>query len=154
MTHASPARRAAARALTVCAVLLGLFLMHGNPAAAIDGCHGGMSAPASASMPMATQPAGHIPASAAGHDHHQSSDTSPAHASAKPDMPMMAGALCTSTPARDQAKLATAGPLMLLAFVIFGGWQQAGRLRACRAQRRGPPRSGRNLLLQVCVART
>ncbi|MFI9201566.1 hypothetical protein [Streptomyces sp. NPDC053048] len=103
---------------------------------------------------MASHPAGHVPASVAGHDRHLAGGASPAHASAKPDVPMMAGALCTSTPARDQAKLASAGPLVLLAFAILGGWQQAGRLRACRSRRRGPPRSGRNLLLQVCVART
>ncbi|MGV9625726.1 hypothetical protein ACWDTB_03960, partial [Streptomyces sp. NPDC003487] len=39
--HAS--RRGIARLLAVCAVLFGLFLMHGAPATAAEGCHGAMS---------------------------------------------------------------------------------------------------------------
>jgi len=41
-------RRGLARLLTACAVLVGLFLMHGAPATAAEGCHGAMPAPASA----------------------------------------------------------------------------------------------------------
>lgn len=40
MSSGHVGRRGIARLLTVCAVLFGLFLMHGSPASAAEGCHG------------------------------------------------------------------------------------------------------------------
>ncbi|MEU2686591.1 hypothetical protein ABZ654_22460 [Streptomyces hygroscopicus] len=42
MSGGAAGRRGIARLVAVCAVLLGLFLMHGAPATAAEGCHGGM----------------------------------------------------------------------------------------------------------------
>uniref|UniRef100_A0AAU2VEH6 Uncharacterized protein n=1 Tax=Streptomyces sp. NBC_00003 TaxID=2903608 RepID=A0AAU2VEH6_9ACTN len=65
----------------------------------------------------------------------------------------MSGELCVSTPARERLPLDAAGLLAVLGLVVLVGWglRRAGRFVAAR---RGPPLSGRGLLLQVCVART
>ncbi|MER6924743.1 hypothetical protein ABT314_38445, partial [Streptomyces spiralis] len=47
-------RRGIARLLAVCAVLFGLFLMHGAPATAAEGCHGAMSDTAALPLPPMT----------------------------------------------------------------------------------------------------
>jgi hypothetical protein len=155
--------RGFARLLMVCAVLAGLFLMHGSPAAAAEGCHGalpaalpGAAAPMSMSMgegegttaaaaraespPAMPQPGTALAALAA-----------PAvHAGA----PSMAhGAMCVSTPARARFLLPAHALLVavaVLAVTALGG-RAAGRARARRGQ---PPPGGRSLLLQVGVART
>lgn len=120
-------RRAAARWLAACAVLCGLFLMHGTPASAADGCHGGQM-PA---MPAAT--AHHSPAMAE-------------HGTA--DEPGAPGELCVATAPHERIHLPEPG-LLAVALIV-----PAARA-AARAPRRGPPqRSGRPLLLQVCIART
>ncbi|MGW1915654.1 hypothetical protein ACWCQS_34220 [Streptomyces sp. NPDC002076] len=48
--------RQAVRASVLVAVLLGLFLMHGGPAAAAGGCHGAMQTPDTAVMGSASAP--------------------------------------------------------------------------------------------------
>ncbi|MGY6021897.1 hypothetical protein [Streptomyces spinosirectus] len=56
-------RRGTSRLLAVCAVLFGLFLMHGTPATAAEGCHGAMTA---AAHPPMTAVAGSPTTMAAG----------------------------------------------------------------------------------------
>lgn len=137
-------RRGIARLLALCAVLFGLFLMHGAPATAAEGCHGAMSATA----PM---PEGHDVTAV-------SSALSPAmthpgaqHASGASQMD---GAMCVSTPARDRSPLPSSGLVAVVAVLVVS--LLAGRpLILGRTGRRGPPPpGGRSLLIQVCIART
>ncbi|MET8024680.1 hypothetical protein [Streptomyces avermitilis] len=146
-----------ARPLVLCAVLLGLFFMHGAPVNAAEGCHGSMAMVVSPGM-------GH------GEDVRMDADASrplevtapgasamtpsapPAHGVA---MPGMSGELCVSTPARDRTPLPATGLLALLGLVALVAWHPAGRSGVLgMPARRGPPIFGRHLLLQVCVART
>jgi hypothetical protein len=131
-----------ARLLAVCVVVFGLFLMHGSPTAAADGCHGAVTG----SMPMAqSAPAAmgsHEEAPATGHFADTSHMTSVG----------MEGTLCVSTPAHQTPPLPTVGAL---AVVVFVGCEPLGRRLAADVTRwRGPPRDGRGVLLRVCVART
>ncbi|WP_432167928.1 hypothetical protein [Streptomyces sp. bgisy031] len=137
-------RRVNARLPALCAVLLGLFLMHGSPASAAEGCHSPMSAPA---------------AHAADHAGTAMASTAPAgttHAAAQQASPMssIGGATCVSTPARDFTMLPMAGLMAVVA--VPAVLPVVGRPVALgRTGRRGPPTpGGRSLLLQVCVART
>jgi hypothetical protein len=120
------------------AVLLGLVLMHGGPAAA-QGCHGMASATMVAPSAMAEHGVTHPATSALG---------AVTQATAAMD-----GTLCVSTPPPRVHV-----PVPLLLTVLGVGWwallmlERAGP--AFAARRRGPPRAGRSLLLQVCVART
>lgn len=141
MNGETAGRTAAVRLLMLCTVLLGLLLMHGNPAAA-TGCHDGMplSATVSADEPMMLgHPAEPMPSAAV-----QAPGAS------------AGGELCVSTPARGGATLPgadalPAGLLVTVAAVLGLRGRAGGRLAdGCRA----PPRSGRELLLQVCIART
>ncbi|MGK4584862.1 hypothetical protein [Kitasatospora sp. HPMI-4] len=131
------------RLLAVCAVLLGLFLMHGSPTSALGECHGGMAA--SAPMPDGHAMAGPVLAG---------DPAKPfAHTGA---MPQAGGSECVSTPARDRLPAPATGSVAGAVILAFS----AGLLRAGRPpgrsshRRRGPPAGGRGLLLQVCVART
>jgi hypothetical protein len=152
--------RGFARLLMVCAVLAGLFLMHGSPAAAAEGCHGALptalpgTAAAPVSMPMSMPMGEGITAATA------RADSSPAtpppgrapavHAGASS---MAHGAMCVSTPARARFLLPVHALLVavaVLAVAALGG-RAAGRARTRRGQ---PPPGGRSLLLQVGVART
>jgi hypothetical protein len=138
-------RPATARLFAVCAVLFGLFLMHGAPSAAAGGCHGSMPA----ALPMAPAAAMAQTAHAAGA--HTAPVASGSHA---PRMSVtgMDGRLCVSTPARGSVPLPAAG---LMALAVLTGWALTGRRAAMGGfARRGPPGGGRNLLLRVCVART
>jgi hypothetical protein len=142
--------RAKARLLAVCALLLGLFLMHGGPPAAAGGCHGAMPDALSAAMPIGHTGVDTPPAA------------TPAHAgqhvgtSAGIFVSGMGGTLCVSTPARGGLPLPPPAPL--LAVFLFAGlavFGLTGRPAGLSAGgRRAPPRGGRRLLLQVCVART
>ncbi|GHH60468.1 hypothetical protein GCM10018781_05210 [Kitasatospora indigofera] len=150
--------RATAQLLLLCAVLAGLFLMHGSPAAAGD-CHRALGA-------MPGPPA---VAAAAGHRHAPMTEASPATApvtaatgvraaevSAPPPAapgPHARDTLCLATKARDGAALPAPGPatgasaVVLPAVVAAGCGGSAGRSRA-------GPGGGRHILLRVCVART
>ncbi|MFF7638252.1 hypothetical protein ACFZB9_34660 [Kitasatospora sp. NPDC008050] len=138
------------RLLAVCAVLFGLFLMHGTPATAASGCHGGMPVTAGVSEaggvvahPMAVPTA--VPAAA------------PAGGSlARPAvMAQPGGAVCVAAPARGGAVLAAAGLLALAVLAVVADRGPGGRHPGASAhRRRGPPSGGRALLLQVCIART
>jgi hypothetical protein len=137
-------RRGIARLLMVCAVLAGLFLMHGAPATAAEGCHGVMSAPTA----MDNGPAAAPMASAAhGTMAHSGSEQAGAPTTVH-------GAMCVSTPARERTPLPvntlTAVVAVMAAAVLAGRAVVQGR-----PGRRGPPPAGgRSLLLQVGIART
>ncbi|MCX5384093.1 hypothetical protein [Streptomyces sp. NBC_00083] len=158
MNRRHTGRTGLSRLAVLCAVLFGLFSMHGAPASAAAGCHGEAALPA----PMAVPPdMGHAPMSAPtdGTDGTAVAGVSavraglPGHRVA----PVAAGAtgeLCVSTPARERLPLAATGLLALLGLVVLVGRGLAGPRTALRAARRGPPLGGRGLLLQVCVART
>lgn len=136
--------RGIVRLLVLCAVLLGLFLMHGAPATAAEGCHGTMSA--------APMPAGHDAAVAAsGHSVPMAHPGGNQQAGASPTAH---GAMCVSTPARDRTQLPIGGMASVVA--VLTAISLAGRPRILgRTGRRGPPPTpGRSLLLQVCIART
>ncbi|MEU8960647.1 hypothetical protein AB0C89_02930 [Streptomyces sp. NPDC048491] len=129
------------RLLVLCAVLFGLFSMHGAPASAASGCHGDftMAAPMGAPMSM-------------GHTDMWGEHMGVRAASVTPPV---SGELCVSTPARDRLPAAAAGLLALLGLVVLVGWGLVLGPRApFAAARRGPPLHGRGLLLEVCVART
>ncbi|MQY40709.1 hypothetical protein SRB17_87420 [Streptomyces sp. RB17] len=143
---AQAGRRGVARLLAVCAVLFGLFLMHGAPATAAEGCHGAMPAASpmssghdAAALLMAHAPTGHGPG--------------PAVRAA--DVSGMPGVLCVSTPAHERTPLPAPGLLAVAGAAVLVPWTLT-RLRAAAGEsgRRGPPDGGRDLLLQVCIART
>lgn len=165
--------RQSVRASVLVAVLLGLFLMHGGPAAAAGGCHGAMPATdavmSSADAPMAAHPADHVeatggrataaademrsaPAIPAAHSTgHLAAATAAAKATPRADEAMQ-GALCLATTPRSgipAPPLAAVG-LVFPAAVLLP-W---ARPDSDGTRRRGPPAGGRRLLLQVCVART
>ncbi|WP_141720894.1 hypothetical protein [Streptomyces sp. Ncost-T10-10d] len=111
--------------------------MHGAPASAAEGCHDAMTVTAAA---PAQATAGHA-AMRAGHG----------SAQATAAMPAMNGESCVFTHARDRVL-----PLLMsLGLALVTVQTLAGRLAAVRGPaRRGPPLTGRGLLLQVCIART
>ncbi|MFE2988488.1 hypothetical protein [Streptomyces sp. NPDC059262] len=145
MTGTSTARRRGiARLLALCAVLFGLFLMHGAPATAAEGCHSAMPVAA----PMSE---GHADAA-------MESATPPAmtHAGAQQasQAMLMDGTTCVSTPARHLNPLPTGG-LMAIVAVLATAFLVGRPVALGRTGRRGPPPpGGRSLLLQVCIART
>ncbi|MFB7715788.1 hypothetical protein, partial [Streptomyces sp. NPDC056105] len=145
-THSG--RQGIARLSAVCAVVLGLFFMHGAPASAAEGCHGTM--PAIVASPMT-----------GGHD---ATIMTPVHAPAAHDPgpavraaapPGEPGALCVSTPAHERIPLPAPGMLTLAGTAALALWTLL-RLRAAvgGTWRRGPPEGGRDLLMKVCIART
>ncbi|WP_055588149.1 hypothetical protein [Peterkaempfera griseoplana] len=138
--------RADARLGFVWLLLLGLFLMHGSPAAAATGCHG--SAPAAVSAAMADDGAADAAA-----EHAHAADRPGAVVADASGGRHASGVLCVSTPARDHLAL----PLGLVAITVAVGIVAVlvGAVpRVGGATRRGPPRAGRRLLAQVCIART
>jgi hypothetical protein len=158
--------RGFARLLMVCAVLAGLFLMHGSPAAAAEGCHGALPA----ALPGAAAPMSMSMSMGEGEGEGEGTTAAAARADSSPAMPqpgtalaapavhagapsMAHGAMCVSTPARARFLLPAHALLVavaVLAVTALGG-RAAGRARARRGQ---PPPGGRSLLLQVGVART
>ncbi|NEA60165.1 hypothetical protein G3I60_39895 [Streptomyces sp. SID13666] len=147
-------RRSIARLLTLCAVLLGLFLMHGAPATAADGCHGAMSTASptahghattamNSTAPEAMTPAPSTVMTPPGAQQHVA------------DASAMRGAMCVSTPARDRTPLPAGGALMVVVAVLAAGLLAHRPVPLGRPARRGPPPpGGRSLLLTVCIART
>lgn len=133
--------RRVVRPAVLVAVLLGLFLMHGGPAAADGGCHGAMADTA------VTQPAP-APMSAHSAEH---SRTAADKATTRADETMR-GALCLATTPRSAIPLPPlAAATLVLAAAALLPW--APRAYA-GTRRRGPPTGGRELLLQACIART
>lgn len=144
--QAQAGRRGLARLPAVFAVLLGLFLMHGAPATAAEGCHGALTATAASPM-------------AGGHDAAVMTTTMPAAHSPGPvvraaDAAGMHGELCVSTPAHERVHLPAPGLLAVAGAGVLVLWALIRRAAADGTGRRGPPASGRGLLLQVCIART
>ncbi|MFF2958834.1 hypothetical protein ACFVT1_07940 [Streptomyces sp. NPDC057963] len=127
------------RLLVLCAVLCGLFLMHGAPASAAEGCHGAMAATS------------HPPMTAAATAGQTAMPDEYGTARADAAAPGRNGESCVSTHARDRLlPLLMALGLVILAVRVLGRPRTAVR----GPDRRGPPSAGRQLLLQVCVART
>jgi hypothetical protein len=141
-------RRGYARLSAVCAVLFGLFLMHGAPATASAGCHSAMSAPVS----MRTGP-GHPGAAMT-----SAALTATVRPGTSAHMAQGAeshGTTCVSVSGRDRIPLPAAGLVAVVVIAALSAWLLAGRpVGRGRARRRGPPDAGRSLLLQVCIART
>lgn len=147
-------RSGTARLLAVCALLLGLFAMHGLPASAADGCHAQMAAAAVPVMAdgadgMAPAPAEH--AAAAGHTDGLPGGAQLHHgAEAK-----QGGSLCVSTLGRDRLVLTALDLIAVVALWSATGPAVPRRVAAFLVRRRrGPPMAGRSLLHHVCVART
>lgn len=141
-------RLGSARLLSLCAILLGLFLMHGSPAAAVDGCHGRAGS------------AHALHNSHDGHDSHASATASAESARSQPgtlratDDMAAHGSLCVATPAEQRIPLPVAPLIALFALAAPAAWAAVHRAwRPGGTGRRGPP-GGRGLLLQVCIART
>ncbi|KPI06621.1 hypothetical protein OV450_3733 [Actinobacteria bacterium OV450] len=143
MISGQRSRRGIARLVAVCTVLLGLFLMHGAPATAAEGCHSVMS---------------HVTPKGDGHGHAALSPAAaPGHGptlEASP-MPGTGGGSCLSTPAHERIPLPAPG---LLGVTVFGALMAGLSARLWAPQggtgRRGPPDGGRDLLNRVCIART
>ncbi|WBO67820.1 hypothetical protein [Streptomyces camelliae] len=185
-------RRRLVRPCVLVAVLLGLFLMHGGPAAADGGCHGAMpdTAPMHTAMTHAdvTRTAGtrtaltHTAVTHRAVTHtavthtavtRSAPDATAANAAVMPSTPAahtpgapgavaakagahpaesMRGALCLATTPRSTFPLP---PLNALACALPAAALLPWARRVYgEARRRGPPDGGRDLLLQVCVART
>ncbi|MFG2123464.1 hypothetical protein [Streptomyces sp. NPDC048710] len=129
------------RLLTLCAILLGLFLMHGSPAAAVDGCHGRTG-------PAVVMHDGHESATAPAEPARTLPDTLRATDDMAPH-----GTLCVATPAEQRIPLPMAPLTGLFALSALAAWAVHRARRPGGTGRRGPP-GGRGLLLQVCIART
>ncbi|WP_033217727.1 hypothetical protein [Kitasatospora phosalacinea] len=160
-TDPAPAGRTAARWAVLCALLLGLFLMHGSPASA-TGCHPARptpadtstSAPAStpAGTPASTPMTAPMTAPTAGRGHHGDDP----HGDGRPTAtaPVRHGSpasACVSTQARDRLPLPAPGAALpgVLPQPPLAGPPCTGAERGGRA----PPGGGRELLIRVCVAR-
>ncbi len=138
------------RWLAVCALVLGLFAMHGLPAAAGTGCHDDptvtMTDPAPVAQPMAPVAAPMTP----------QQQRAGAMASS-PSSPHSTGGSCVSTPPRIPSGLpgpSLLGVAGLLAALLVTAGAQAGIPWWRARRRRGPPVAGIVLLTQVCVSRT
>ncbi|MFJ7948763.1 hypothetical protein ACIQ6K_34805 [Streptomyces sp. NPDC096354] len=148
MDSSQAGRQGIARLLAVCAVLLGLFFMHGAPATAAEGCHGTMTASAASLM-------------TGGHDAtmtttvHAPASHGPGSTVRATDASGMPGTLCVSTPAHERIPLPAPGMLAVAGAAVLA-LRTVLRLRAAfgGTGRRGPPEGGRDLLLKVCTART
>ena len=136
--------------LAVLAVLVGMFLMHGAPTSATGDCHGAMSVTVPAAQPTATQPMAAAPVAGGT----LAGRAVLVQRESATGMGAMSG-LCLSTGTRDHLDASPASLVALTAVVLFAAVLGAGVLRpGTRARRRGPPGSGRQILLRVCIART
>ncbi|MFJ7244379.1 hypothetical protein ACIQWA_06980 [Kitasatospora sp. NPDC098652] len=139
-----PARiRPRVRAAAMLAVVLGLILMHGNPAAAAGGCHGTMPA-SSGTMRQATDRAVTVASPV-----RMFSAGSATWVSSS----VMDGALCVSTSARGGPFVPHGGPLAGFFVILLAALALRLVPAAVGARRRGPPICGRGVLLLVCVMR-
>jgi hypothetical protein len=131
-----------ARVTALCAVLFGLFLMHGAPATAADGCHGQMRA----TLPVHDSRASTMASAHAVSAHPDAVEAKPAQ-----DMGTH-GALCVAIPAQKQITLPLAPLVAVIALAVLAVWALRRAWSPGGTGRRGPP-GGRDLLLQVCIAR-
>ncbi len=151
MSGGALSARATARLIAMCAVLAGLFAMHGLPA---QGCPGGVEASApSMAHPVTVVTAADGLEMAAGMAVSASRPLAYAVAEAGADAGE-AGVLCVSTPPSP----GWAGLLALLLGVgvlglasVLGLADRATRPRGQR--RRAPPLAGSALLMNLCVSR-
>ncbi|MFE1316556.1 hypothetical protein [Kitasatospora phosalacinea] len=144
----TPAGRTAARWTVLCALLLGLFLMHGSPASA-TGCHPAQPPRTAGAIGTAET------AETAAHPGHRPALHHPALHRPAVSTPLPHGSsasACVSTPARDRLLLTAPGAALPPAAprLPFAGPPCSGAERGGRA----PPGGGRELLLMVCVARS
>ncbi|MCL2734825.1 MAG: hypothetical protein FWE15_33030 [Actinomycetia bacterium] len=158
MTGATVART---RAPALWTLLLGLLLMHGSPVAAAAGCHGTAFSPdpvASMASTMTTAPdataAGRVPAAgtmaAVTGSRHTAVRTGPAQeAELRAAGTVHSGGSCTATPVRERVAPAQAHTVV----TVPAHAPEAVPGAAAGPERRGPPGSGRELLLKVSVAR-
>ncbi|MFI6847091.1 hypothetical protein OG535_20510 [Kitasatospora sp. NBC_00085] len=130
--------RATARLLLLCALLAGLFLMHGSPTSA-GGCHEPEPS-AAVAAPVLVQ-------------HHGGPDTGPSLAGPRTHGGDRPAVSCVSARDRDGAQLPAPGP-QALAPAALPLAALAGPHRRPAGGPRAPPAAGRHLLLRVCVART
>ncbi|WP_327679234.1 hypothetical protein [Kitasatospora sp. NBC_00458] len=144
---------AAARLLVLCALLAGLFLMHGSPTAAA-GCHEPAAAPApamTAAAPAAAVPHLHTPDGPPVPDGPPALDgPRTAHGDGAPT----AAASCVTARDRDGAGLPAAPPSAGAPAVPVALSPPDGPPGRRADEPRGPPAAGRRLLSQVCVSRT
>ncbi|MER6474192.1 hypothetical protein [Streptomyces collinus] len=144
MRGSTPARHpGVARLWAVSALLFGLFLMHGAPAAAVGGCHGAMSVAvttggshtvvAMSEGTVSPRPQADRPLAASGVSPH--------------------GTLCVAVPAPHDIPVPVAPLVGVAALAALAAWALRWAWDPDGTRRRGPP-GGRRLLLQVCIART
>ncbi|AUY50638.1 hypothetical protein [Streptomyces sp. CB01881] len=133
--------RAAARLLLLCALLAGLFLMHGSPTSA-GGCH----RPEPAAAPVMA--AAHAVA-----QHHGGPDTAAGLTAPRTHGDGRPAVSCVSARDRDGAALPAPGPYALAATALLPAALAGPRRRPADGPR-APPAAGRGLLLRKCVART
>ncbi|MGH3671706.1 MAG: hypothetical protein ACRDSH_13895 [Pseudonocardiaceae bacterium] len=158
-----PVRAVLARLLGACAVLIGLFAMHGLPPSA-TGCHSGPAMPPStlSSVEMASaMPAapGAITVGAAAGPATRPSQPS---GSARPEANSAGdgrGELCVSTAPRPDRDGAPAWVLLAAAALLAAAWLSAtgdlaGVARRHGSPHRDPPPAGIVLLTRVCVSLT
>jgi hypothetical protein len=151
----APSARAAARVVAVCAVLAGLFLMHGL---VTQQCHGGAGTSAS-SM---THPAAAMPAAVGGTVNpvetmapaslNSSSVHSPSTDGADADTP---SGLCVSTPPTS-GLIGLLALLLAIGVLVLASVVARPNLATCprNHRRRAPPLAGSALLMNLCVSRT
>ncbi|TXS00677.1 hypothetical protein EAO73_25945 [Streptomyces sp. col6] len=146
MSGGAAGRPGSTRLAAVCVLLLGLFLMHGAPATAAEGCHGAMP-----SMAASAQQ-GHTASAMAPAQMQDTVHGAPVFRAG--DGAGMRGALCVSTPAPERNPL-PAPALLAFAAALSAGWASAAwRAAVNGTRRRGPPAGGRDLVTRVCIART
>jgi len=134
---------AIARLLTVCALVGGLFLMHGLPAQA---CAGGSGMATTAMTGMATGgPGGQAILSGA--------PVHGDHAAARPAGPGH-GAPCVFTPAPRGLDALLALLLLATTAALAASARPARGAGPASRGRRAPPRAGPELLATLCVSRT
>lgn len=141
------------RLFPLCAVLLGLFFMHGAPASAVDGCHGATPAGSMAEPhDLVAVPSTDAVDAMAMHSAMTPTSTRAAAHSAS-EVTGTHGTTCVSTPVRDRTPLPT-GSLPALVAVLAAALLARPVFLGSTGRRGPPPPGGRSLLLQVCVART
>jgi hypothetical protein len=132
------------RLLTVCALVTGLFLMHGLPAQA---CAGGSGMATTAMTGMATSGPGGQAIILSGAPVHGD------HAAARPAVPGH-GTPCVFTPAPRGLDALLALLLLAATAALAASARPARGTRSAPRSRRAPPRAGPELLATLCVSRT